>query len=149
MTGDRLEAIVLAEVRLARLRLRFEVKRNPIGLFLLVWSDYVVEIGIGNRVVHGRDPDVRRREASIAVLPFHSRVPRVGWHRDDGTSEDLWLPPRAGEAVVAALVVHALAQVAPTRRRLLSARRRLRAAGVRLSDFARKPRFSRSGATGP
>lgn len=145
MTGDRLETLVLAEVRLARLQLRFEVKRNAIGLFVLVWSDLVVEVGIGNRLIHGRDPDVRRREASIAVLPFHSRVPRIGWHLDNGTSEDLWLPPRAGEAVVAALVCHALAQVAPTRRRLLSARRRLRDAGVRLSDFARKPRYSQRG----
>lgn len=142
MTGDHLEALVLAEVRHASLRLRFEVKRNPIGLFLLLWSDFVVEIGIGNRVVHGRDPDVRRREASIAVLPLHSRVPRVGWHLDDGTSTDLWLPPHCPEAVVAALVAHALATVAPTRLRLLTARRRLRAAGVRLSDFRQKPSYA-------
>ena len=72
-------------------------------MFLLIWSDFVVEVGIGNRLIHGRDPEVRRREASIAVLPFHSRVPRIGWHLDDGTSADLWLPPHCPEAVLAAL----------------------------------------------
>lgn len=146
MTGDRLETLVLAEVRLARLRLRFEVKRNPIGLFLLLWSDFVVEVGIGNRLIYGRDPDVRRREASIAVLPFHSRVPRIGWHLHDGTSTDLWPPPRAGEAVVAALVAHAIAQTVPTGRRLQEAHRRLEEAGVRLSDFAVKPSYARRSA---
>lgn len=146
MTGDHLEALVLAEVRLARLRVQFEIKRNSIGLFVLLWSDFVVEVGIGNRLIHGRDPDVRRREASIAVLPFHSRVPRIGWHLDKGVSTDLWLPPHAGEAVVAALVAHALAQVAPTRRRLQEARRRLEEAGVRLSDFAVKPSYARRSA---
>lgn len=145
MTGDHLEALVLAEVRHARLRLRYEVKRNAIGLFLLLWSDFVVEVGIGNRLIHGRDPDVRRREASIAVLPFHSRVPRIGWHLHDGTSTDLWLPVRAGEAVVARLVAHALAQVAPTGRRLREARLRLERTGVRLSDFAVKPSYARRG----
>lgn len=145
MTGDRLHSLVLAEVRRARLRLRFEIKRNPIGLFLLLWSDFVVEVGIGNRVIYGRDPDVRRREASIAVQVFHSRVPRIGWHLDDGTAEDLWLPPRAAEAVVAALVAHALAQVAPTGRRLREARRRLRDLNIRLGTFARKPRYPRRG----
>lgn len=146
MTGYRLHDLILTEVRRARLRLRYEVKRNPIGLFLLVWSDFVVEVGIGNRVVHGRDPDMRRREASIAVLPLHSRVPRVGWHLDNGVSTDLWLPPRPREAVVAALVAHALAQVAPTRRRLRAARRQLRDAGVRLSDFRHKPSYARRSA---
>lgn len=146
MTGDRLEALVLAEICRARLRLRYEVKRNAIGLFLLLWSDLVVEVGIGNRLIYGRDPDVRRREASIAVLPFHSRVPRVGWHLDDGTSTDLWLPPHCPEAVVAALVAHALAQVAPTGRRLLETRRRLEEAGVCLAGFAVKPSYARRSA---
>lgn len=146
MTGSQLEALVLAEIHLARLRLRFEVKRNPIGLFVLLWSDFVVEVGIGNRLIHGRDPDLRRREASIAVQVFHSRVPRIGWHLDDGTSTDLWLPPRCPEAVVAALVAHALARVARTRRRLQEARRRLRDAGVRVSGFSRKPRYTRRSA---
>lgn len=146
MTGPQLEALVLAEIRLARLKLRFEVKRNSIGLFLLLWSDFVVEVGIGNRLIHGRDPDVRRREASIAVQVFHSRVPRIGWHRDDGSATDLWLRPRTPEAVVAALVAHALAQVAPTGRRLREARRRLRDLNIRLGTLARKPRYSRRSA---
>jgi hypothetical protein len=146
MTGDRLEALVLAEICRARLRLCSEVKRNSIGLFLLVWSDFVVEVGIGNRLIHARDPDVRRHEASIAVLPFHSRVPRIGWHLDDGSSTDLWLPPHCPEAVVAALVAHAIAQTVPTRRRLREARRRLEETGVRLSDFAVKPSYARRSA---
>lgn len=146
MTGDRLHALVLTEVRRARLRLRYEVRRNSIGAFVLLWNDLSVVEGIGGRKWLARDPDMRRREASIAVLPLHSRVPRIGWHLDNGVSTDLWLPPRPREAVVAALVAHALAQVAPTRRRLLSARRRLRDAGVRLSDFARKPRYARRSA---
>lgn len=146
MTGSQLEALVLAEIRLARLRLRYEVKRNAIGLFLLLWSDLVVEVGIGNRLIYGRDPDVRRREASIAVLPFHSRVPRIGWHLDNGASNDLWLPPHCPKAVVATLVAHALAQVAPTRRRLREARLRLEETGVRLSDFAVKLSYARRSA---
>ena len=115
-------------------------------MFVLVWSDFVVEVGIGNRLIHGRDPDVRRREASIAVQVFHSRVPRIGWHGDDATPEDLWLPRRCPEAVVAALVAHALAQVAPTGRRLQEARRRLEEAGVCLADFAVKPSCARRSA---
>lgn len=146
MTGPQLEALVLAELRRARLHLRFEIKRNVIGCFLLLWNDLAWLEGIGGRGFLARDPDVRRREASIAVLPLHSRVPRISWQGEDGGTTDLWLPPRAEEVVVAALVAHALAQVAPTGRRRREARRRLRAAGVRLADFRHKPRYSRRGA---
>lgn len=143
MTGPQLEALVLNEIRRARLHLRFEVKRNVIGCFLLLWNDLAWVEGIGGRRFLARDPDVRRREASIAVLPLHSRVPRISWQGEDGGTTDLWLPPRAGEPVVAALVAHALAQVAPTGRRRQVARRRLREAGVRLADFSRKPSYAR------
>jgi hypothetical protein len=143
MTGTALAALVFEEVRLARLRLPVEVRRNSIGLFLLLHSDWVWCEGIGGRTVLARDPEVRRHEASIAVLPFHSRVPRIGWHLDDGTSKDLWLPPRCPAPVVAALVAHAVAVVARTARRAREARRRLRKTGMRLSDFATKPSYSR------
>jgi hypothetical protein len=148
MTGDRLHALVLAELRRARLQLRCEMKRNVIGLFVLLWSDFVVEVGIGNRVVHGRDPDVRRREASIAVLTMHSRVPRISYGGSDGEPPtDLWVPPRCPEPILRALVAHAIAQTAPTRQRQREVRRRLREAGVRLSDFAIKPSYARRSAS--
>lgn len=146
MTGDRLHALVLAEIRRARLRLEVEVKRNSIGCFILIHSNWSWTEGIGGRKWLARDPEVRRREASIAVLVFHSRVPRIGWHLDNGTSTDLWLPPRAGEAVVAALVCHALGQVAPTRRRLREAVRRLRDAAIKVSNFRQKPSYARRSA---
>src|SRR5688572_9007497 len=131
MTGNHLEALVLAEVLRARLRLRFEITRNVIGCFILLWSDLAWIEGIGGRRFMARDPDQRRREASIAVLTLHSRVPRVsfGGSEDGRPPIDLWTPPRCPEAIVRALVVHALAQTVPTRRRICEARRRRREAG--------------------
>lgn len=145
MTGPQLEALVLSEVRRARLRMNYEVRRGPTGLHVLLHSDWAWLDGIGNRrmFAHG---DERRREAVIAVLPLHSRVPRVSYGGGDGKSIDLWPPPRCPEPVLRALVSWAIAKTYPTPRRLREARRRLRAAGVRLSDFSRKPRFTRRGA---
>ena len=143
MTGNALEALVRDEIRRARLRFQHEIRRNSVGLFLLLHSDWAWIEGVGGRLILGHD-DVRRREASIAVLPFHSRVPRIGWHLDDGTSTDLWMPTRCPAPVLRALVAHALTAVAPTALRAKTSRGLLRAVGVRASDFRRKPTFGRS-----
>lgn len=142
MTLAALEALVLDEARCARLRLQHEIRRGPTGPHLLLWSDLAWMEGLGGRRVFGHD-DLRRREASIAVLALHSRAPRISYGTNIGRTEDLWPPTRCPEAILGALVFQAIAQTVPTPRRLREARRRLRAAGVRLSDIRRRPTFSR------
>jgi len=141
MTGLGLVHLISDEIRRARLRLQFEIRRGPTGCFLMLWSDLAWMTGIGGRRFLGRD-DIRRRESNIGILVLHSRVPTITYGGEIGGVDPLQTlcpPPRCPEPILRALVFNALAATVPTPWRLRQARRRLRAAGVRLSDFRRKP----------
>lgn len=143
MRGSDLAQLVEAEVVAARLRFRHEIQRGPTGLFLMLWSDLSWQFGIGNRRFLGRD-DIRRRESNIGVLVLHSRSPSIvygGQIAGVDPLRTLFPPPRCPEPVLRALIAYALAVTIPTTWRLRAARRRLRAAGVRLSDYQCKPTF--------
>lgn len=146
MRGSDLARLVEQEVARARLRLRHEIRRGPTGCFLILWSDLEWCEGIGGRRLFGPTEGLRRRESSIGFLVLHSRIPTVTWGGDpeaDPELHTLYPPTRCPEQSLRALVSHAIAQTAPTRRRLQEARRRLREAGVRLGDVAVKPSYSR------
>jgi hypothetical protein len=150
MRGSDLARLVEQEVAKARLHLRHEIRRGPTGCFLILWSDLEWCDGIGGRRVFGRTEGLRRREGSIGLLVLHSRVPTITWGGNpeaDPELHTLYPPTRCPEPVLRALVAHAIAQTAPTRRRLLSARRRLREAGVRLSRLRQKPSYARRSAS--
>lgn len=145
MTAAALEALVLDELAKARLRLQYEVRRSPTGLYVSLWSDFAWMEGVGGRRFLGHH-DGRRHLANIGFLTLHSRAPTIVFGGAPGSTDPLQTlhpPPRCPEAVLRALLAFAIARTVPTPRRLHEARRRMRAAGVRLSGLQRRPALGR------
>jgi hypothetical protein len=144
-----LESLVLDELHRARLRLKYEIRRSPTGVFILLWSDVERCEGFGGRIVVAHVEGLRKRQNSIAVLALHSRVPKLVYDTASvvipGVDQPrtLHLPTRCPPPILRALVCHAIGETLPTKLRRRDARRRLREAGVRLKDFEAGPTTTR------
>ncbi len=131
MSLPALEALIEDELRLARVRLRHELRRSPTGIFVLLWSDVERLEGFGGRVLVHRVEGLRLWAASIGVLVLHSTAPKILYGRAAESPMTLYTSPRCDPAVLRVLVGWAIASTLPTKARLTEAQRRLGEVGIR------------------